>query len=144
MIVSFGLISLNFAVPSEWSPWECQKYWNLSDDEHFSISHCWRMYCYMLLCCMQVLMHSITRPYSQKIWWGIKFGGLAVQFATAKLNSANISYLGIYVWRSLTEPPKFKSTNILLQWWFRAQLPNLIPANISGYTVYGRPAPLAK
>ena len=32
---------------------------------------------------------------------------------------------------------KFKSANIF-KWRFRAQPPNLIPANISGYTVYGR------
>ena len=30
-------------------------------------------------------------PYSQKIWWGIKFGGLAVYIITAKLKSAKIS-----------------------------------------------------
>ena len=37
-------------------------------------------------------------PYSWKIWWGIKFVGLA-------LKSAKISYSHIYVWRSCTEPP---------------------------------------
>ena len=69
-----------------------------------------------------------------------KFGGelnLAVwrsAFATAKLKSANISYSHIYVWRSLTEPPNLNPP-IFLQWQFWAQLPNLIPANISGYTV---------
>ena len=52
--------------------------------------------------------------YSQKIWRGIKFGGLAVYITTAKLKSAKISYSHIYVWRSRTEPPKFKSANILL------------------------------
>ena len=57
-----------------------------------------------------------------------KFGGelnLAVWrsiITTAKLKSAKISYLHIYVWRSRTK-----------QFW--AQLPNLIPTNISGYTV---------
>ena len=44
-------------------------------------------------------------PYSRKIWQGIKFGGLAVYFATAKLKSASISFSHIYIWRSLTEPP---------------------------------------
>ena len=43
-----------------------------------------------------------------------KFGGLAVYITTAKFKSANI--LAIAFW---------------------AQPPNLIPANISGYTVYG-------
>ena len=74
-------------------------------------------------------------PYSRKTWRGIKFGGLAVQLAIAKLKSANISYLHIlYVWQSLTEPPNL-NLPIFLQWRFRAQPPNLIPANISGYTV---------
>ena len=56
------------------------------------------------------------------------------QLATAKLKSANISYLHIYVWRSLTKPPNLNPP-IFLQWRFRARPPNLIPANISGYTV---------
>ena len=44
---------------------------------------------------------------------GFKFGGLAVLFATAKLKPANISYLHIYVWRSLSEPPNlYKFANI--------------------------------
>ena len=69
-----------------------------------------------------------------------KFGGelnLAVlrsSLRPAKLNSANISYLHICVWRSLTEPPNLNPP-IFLHWRFRAQPPNLIPANISGYTV---------
>ena len=69
-----------------------------------------------------------------------KFGGelnLAVwrsQLATAKLKSASISYLHIYVWQSLTEPPNLNPP-VFLQWRFRAQPLNLIPANISGYTV---------
>ena len=33
---------------------------------------------------------SADIPYSQKIWWGFKFGGLAVGVETAKLKSANI------------------------------------------------------
>ena len=55
-------------------------------------------------------------------------------FATTKLKSANISYLHIYVWQSLTELPNLNPP-ILLQWRFWVQPPNLIPANISGYTV---------
>ena len=43
--------------------------------------------------------------YSWKIWWGVKFGGLVVCFATTKLKSANIPYSHIYVWQSFTEPP---------------------------------------
>ena len=70
-----------------------------------------------------------------------KFGGelnLAVWrsvFATAKLKSANISYLHMYVWRSLTEQPNLNPP-IFLQWQFGAHPPNLIPANISGYMVF--------
>ena len=35
-----------------------------------------------------VLLRDMALLYSQKIWWGIKFGGLVVRFAAAKLNSA--------------------------------------------------------
>ena len=42
---------------------------------------------------------------------------------------------GIYIWRSLTKPPNLNPP-IFLQWRFGAQPPNLIPANISGYTVF--------
>ena len=58
-----------------------------------------------------------------------KFGGelnLAVwqsASATAKLKSANSSYLYMYMWQSLTEPLPNRQ-------------PNLIPANISGYMVF--------
>ena len=51
--------------------------------------------------------------YSRKIWWGIKFGNLTVYITTAKLKSAKIFYLHIYVWRSRTQTAKFKSANIL-------------------------------
>ena len=64
-----------------------------------------------------------------------QFGGLACD---RQLNSANISYLHIYVWQSLTKPPNLNPP-IFLQWRFRAQPPNLIPANISGYTVLIEP-----
>ena len=37
----------------------------------------------------QLMMHI---PYSQKIWRGIKFGGLAVWVETAKLKSTNIIF----------------------------------------------------
>ena len=55
-------------------------------------------------------------------------------WATAKLKSAKISYLHIYVWRSRTKPPNLNPP-VCLQWQFGTQPPNLIPANISGYTV---------
>ena len=49
--------------------------------------------------------HDSTVPYSRKIWRGIKFGGLAVCFKTAKLKSAKFFYAYMYVWRYLTIPP---------------------------------------
>ena len=55
-------------------------------------------------------------------------------FTTTKFKSANISYSYIYVWRSLTEPPNLNPP-IFLQWQFWPQPPNLIPTNISVYTV---------
>ena len=60
--------------------------------------------------------------YSWKIWRGIKFGGLAVYITTAKLKSAKISYLHIYVWRSRTKPPNLN------------QLVNIIAIAILGST----------
>ena len=37
-------------------------------------------------------------PYSQKFWQGIKFGGLVVYIATAKLKFTKTSYSHIYIW----------------------------------------------
>ena len=51
--------------------------------------------------------------YSWKYWRGIKFGGLAVCEQTTKLKSANFEFF-----RRFSRNP-----------------PNIIPANISGYTV---------
>ncbi|MCG8621867.1 MAG: hypothetical protein MJE68_07715, partial [Proteobacteria bacterium] len=53
---------------------------------------------------------SVNLPYynySRKIWSGIKVGGLAVYFKTAKLKSTKIScsHACINGWRSHTEPP---------------------------------------
>ena len=46
-------------------------------------------------------MHNIIVipyiPYSWKIWWGIKFGGLAVCLATAKLKLANTIFILAYI-----------------------------------------------
>ena len=55
--------------------------------------------------------------------------------ASCNTSTANISYLHIYVQRSLTEPPDL-NLPVFLQWRFRAQPPNLTPTNISGYIVY--------
>ena len=62
--------------------------------------------------------------YSQKIWWGIKFGSLVVYLHNRQIN---ISYLHIYVWRSLTKSPNLNPPTFL-QWRFRTQPPNLSPA----------------
>ena len=52
--------------------------------------------------------------YSRKIWRGIKFGGLAVYMTTAKLKSAKISYLHIYIHMAIPyRTAKFKSANTL-------------------------------
>ena len=59
-----------------------------------------------------VLVHVLT--VWPEIWHGIKFGGLAVYITTTKLKFAKISYLHIYIWQSRTEPPNFKSANILV------------------------------
>ena len=60
-------------------------------------------------------------------------------FATAKLKSTNISYY-TYMWWSGTEPP-----HLNLQYSyngdFGTQPPNLIPANIPGYTVHLKHTP---
>ena len=52
-----------------------------------------RIFC--ILCIFSILctIFNLCIPYSWKIWRGIKFGGLAVCLATAKLKFANISYL---------------------------------------------------
>ena len=51
-------------------------------------------------------------PYSQKIWRGIKFGGLAVLGETAKLKSAKIYTAYMYVYMAiLFQTAKFKSSN---------------------------------
>ena len=52
---------------------------------------------------------KIGRELNLAVWRSV--------FATAKLKSANFSYLHTYLWQSLTKPP------------------NLIPANISSYMV---------
>ena len=60
------------------------------------------------------------------VWWSM--------FATAKLKSANISYLHIYIWRSLTKSPNL-NPHIFFQWLFWAQPPNLIPPILWLYSV---------
>ena len=71
--------------------------------------------------------------YSRKIWRGIKFGGLAVYITTTKLKSAKISYLHICM-EIPYQTTKFKSANILAIA-ILGSTANLIPANISSYTV---------
>ena len=73
-------------------------------------------------------------PYSQKIWREIKFGGLVVYITSAKLKIRQ-NFLLTYIRAAIPyRTAKFKSTNILaIAIW--AQMPNLISANISGYTI---------
>ena len=51
---------------------------------------------------------------------------------TAKLKSAKFFYVCMYIWRYCTIPPNL--IPIMVSFW--AKLPNLMTANISGYTVY--------
>ena len=78
-----------------------------------------------------IIFYRIARKFGRElnlaVWWSTR--------ATAKLKSAKISYSHIYIWRSCTKPPNL-NLPIHMQWQFGTQLPNLIPANISGYTVY--------
>ena len=79
-------------------------------------------------------MHVDDIPYSRKFWRGIKFGGLAVCVNTAKLKSAKFCYVCMYVWRYRTIPPNLIPI-MVLKTSFWAKPPNLMTANISGYTV---------
>ena len=78
-------------------------------------------------CCLLLSVLCSTVAYGEL--------NLAGWRSTLKLKSANSSYLQIYIWQSLTEPPKLNPP-IFLQWRFGAQPPNLIPTNISGYIIY--------
>ena len=93
---------------------------------HVIIQNCW---CYCMLVSPRMCHEFLALPYSRKIW---QFGGLAYDCHIKIRQYFILAY--IYVWRSLTEPPNI-NLPIFLQWRFRAQPPNLIPANISGYTV---------
>ena len=78
--------------------------------------------------------------YSLKSWQEIKFGGLPLQLPNwnppillththvciCQCNPLPNHQVTLYM---------CKSANVVLQWRFWAQPPNLIPANISGYTV---------
>ena len=96
--------------------------------------HTW----YSKMQCSIVLNCVIDLPYSRKIWRWLKFGSLAVCVMTAKLKSANISVLTLYVYiRRMTIP--YGPPNLNLPMFLFRRLwtkpPNLKTANISGYTV---------
>ena len=75
--------------------------------------------------------NQVTKvPFSWKYWCGIKFGDLAACLHNHQI----IPYLHIHIQRSHVEPPNINPP-IFLQRQFGTQLPNLIPANISSYTV---------
>ena len=84
-------------------------------------------------CNIELEPYIANIPYSQKICWGIKFGGLAVYLCNHQIK---IHQYFILVY-TLTKPPNLNPP-IFLQWRFGGQLPNLIPANISVYMVYLR------
>ena len=80
---------------------------------------------------MRIMGHTLSLiPYSWKIWGGINLVVLVV-YATAKLKTR--SYLHIH----MATPYQTANLNlpIFLKWRFGAEPPNLIPANISSYTV---------
>ena len=78
---------------------------------------------------------SVDRPYiSLKYWWGIKFGVLAVCKQTAKLKSVNFFFSRNSVTYRNAKTAKLKSTYLDFRR-FSRNPPNIIPANISGYTV---------
>ena len=83
----------------------------------------------------QMVSHNLNIPYSRKIWRGIKFGGLVVYVKTAKLKSAKFCYVRMYVWRYRTISPNLIPI-MVLKTSFWAKPPNLMTANISGYTVH--------
>ena len=78
---------------------------------------------YEIHCLCPVWQYHIL--YSRKAGQGIKFRIKICQY---------FLLIYIYVWRSHTELPNLDPP-VFLQWWFWAQPPNLIPANISVYTV---------
>ena len=71
-----------------------------------------------------VFLSRATYHITGKFGGELNFAVWRSAFTTTKLKSANISYLHIYVWRSLTELPNLNlNLPIFLQWWFWAQPP---------------------
>ena len=70
-------------------------------------------------------------PNSQKIWRGIKFGGLVVFRRNRQIKIRQNLYRVHVCMAILFQTAKFKSANTQ----FGGKPPNLMTANISGYTV---------
>ena len=79
-----------------------------------------------------VALHCIL--YSRKIWQVIKFGGLAVYLCNRQIKIRQY-FLLAYIRIEIPYRTAKLNPPIFLQWRFWVQLPNLIPANIFGYTV---------
>ena len=76
--------------------------------------------------CVLSSMHNYCMLYNQKIW---RFGGLACNLQIKIHQYLLLAYIRMAIpYRTA----KLKNQPIFLQW---SQLPNLIPANICGYTV---------
>ena len=61
---------------------------------HYVVHLCQGYSCSMLML-LAIILHVQNVPYSRKISWGIKFGGVAIYLATASLKSANTLYLHV-------------------------------------------------
>ena len=70
--------------------------------------HSTYMYMYMYI----IIQHTYI-PYSRKIWWGIKFGGLAVYYYNRQIKFRQIFLLAYIRMAIPYRTAKFKSANIL-------------------------------
>ena len=77
----------------------------------------------------QTIFYQQKLPYSQKIWRGIKFGGFR---RNRQIKIRQNLYRMHVCMAILFQTAKFKSANTQ----FGGKPPNLMTANISGYTVF--------
>ena len=129
-----------FVVPIKcWQALFLRHFWHHDGIEHLptfeiwqSLLGQWQTNWLRYLCTCEQLNYSyhtagkFDRELNLVVWWSA--------WATTKLKSAKISYLHVYVWRFRNKLPNL-NLPICLQWQFGTQQPNLISANISGYTV---------
>ena len=110
---------------------------------HYSNMDVWLRFHYrfisMTFVCIGLVGPHFLIPYSRKIWQGIKFGSLAVCMSNRQIKISQ-NFLLAYIRMSIPyQTAKFKSANMFAKAiLFGTQLPNLIPANIYGYTVHSQ------